>query len=121
MWPKTTIVDWSAFEGLGLFLWLPSAHFVPELASMAYEELRQIMVLKQQDVDPDFSEKSLISDLANSHLSVYIYKQNNRIWDQNPDEIHVTPLHAEKVSGWGPLWSGDVIGIASLKTITVKL
>lgn len=68
-------------------------------------------VLEQQEVDADFSKKVLFSDEAHFQLSGYVNKQNSRIWgDENPHNIHETPLHAEKVTVWCALWSGGVIG-----------
>ena len=61
--------------------------------------------------NPDFHEKIIMSDEAHFHLDGYVNKQNSRFWaDGNPQIIHESPLHPEKVTVWCGIWSGGVIG-----------
>ena len=57
-----------------------------------------------------FSNKIFFSDQAHFPFGGYVNKRNCRIWGfENPQVIEERPLHAEKVTVWCTLWSGDVI------------
>ncbi|GFT93077.1 putative transposable element [Trichonephila clavipes] len=62
-------------------------------------------------VVPDFHKRILFSDEAHFWLNGYVNKQNCRIWSEaNPQEYVETPLHPEKLTVWGALWAGGIIG-----------
>ena len=53
-----------------------------------------------RDID-NFSEKMIMSDEAHFHLSGHVNKQNSRFWGSgNPQIIHKTSLHPQKVTVW---------------------
>ncbi|GFV43499.1 uncharacterized protein TNCV_4592231 [Trichonephila clavipes] len=44
-------------------------------------------------------------------LNGYVSKQNCRIWSEANPQVYVeTPLHPEKLTVWGALWAGEIIG-----------
>ncbi|GFW19232.1 transposable element Tc3 transposase [Trichonephila clavipes] len=44
-------------------------------------------------------------------LNGYVNKQNCRIWSEVHPQVYVeTPLHPEKLTAWGALWAGGIIG-----------
>lgn len=60
---------------------------------------------------PDFYAKLLMSDEAHFHLSGHVNKQNSRFWaTENPQILHETPLHPQKVTVWCAVCSLTVIG-----------
>ncbi|GFV16674.1 uncharacterized protein TNCV_4418611 [Trichonephila clavipes] len=62
-------------------------------------------------VVPDFQKRTLFSDEAHFWLNGYVNKQNCRIWSEANPQVHVeTPLHPEKLTFWGALWAGGIIG-----------
>ncbi|GFW20965.1 uncharacterized protein TNCV_1714721 [Trichonephila clavipes] len=51
------------------------------------------------------------TDEAHFWLNGYVNKQNCRIWSEaNPQMYVETPLHQEKLTVWGALWAGGIIG-----------
>ncbi|GFX37976.1 hypothetical protein TNCV_3835771 [Trichonephila clavipes] len=62
-------------------------------------------------VVPDFHKRILFSDEAHFWLNGYVNKQNCRIWSEANPQVYVeTPLHPEKLTVWGALWAGGIIG-----------
>ncbi|GFV77563.1 uncharacterized protein TNCV_1070921 [Trichonephila clavipes] len=62
-------------------------------------------------VVPDFHKRILFSDEAHFWLNGYVNKQNCRIWSAANPQVYVeTPLHPEKLTVWGALWAGGIIG-----------
>src|SRR5215469_12205854 len=62
-------------------------------------------------VDDQFSKKIIFSDEAHFHLSVFVNKQNCRIWaNVNPSVIVEKPMHLQRVTVWCGLWAGGFIG-----------
>ncbi|GFV80158.1 uncharacterized protein TNCV_1477201 [Trichonephila clavipes] len=62
-------------------------------------------------VVPDFHKRILFSDEAHFWLNGYVNKQNCRIWSEANPQVYVeTPLHPEKLTVWGALWTGGIIG-----------
>ncbi|GFT92480.1 uncharacterized protein TNCV_1053801 [Trichonephila clavipes] len=62
-------------------------------------------------VVPDFHKRILFSDEAHFWLNGYVNKQNCRIWSEANSQVYVeTPLHPEKLTVWGSLWAGGIIG-----------
>ncbi|GFX79905.1 transposase [Trichonephila clavipes] len=62
-------------------------------------------------VVPDFHKRILFSDEAHIWLNGYVNKQNCRISSEaNPQVYAETPLHPEKLTVWGALWAGGIIG-----------
>ncbi|GFW93769.1 uncharacterized protein TNCV_4220501 [Trichonephila clavipes] len=57
-------------------------------------------------------KKTLSScDEAYFWLKGYVNKQNCRIWSEANPQVYVeTPLHPEKLTVWGALWAGGIIG-----------
>ncbi|GFY15923.1 putative DD41D transposase [Trichonephila clavipes] len=63
------------------------------------------------DVVPDFHKRILFSDEAHFWLNGYVNKQNCRIWSEANPQVYVeTQLHPEKLTVWGALWAGGIIG-----------
>ncbi|GFW05824.1 uncharacterized protein TNCV_602961 [Trichonephila clavipes] len=53
----------------------------------------------------------LFSDEAHFWLNGYVNKQNCRIWSEANPQVYVeTPLHPEKLTVWGVLAAGGIIG-----------
>ncbi|GFV79061.1 uncharacterized protein TNCV_2612471 [Trichonephila clavipes] len=62
-------------------------------------------------VVPDFHKRILFSDEAHFWLDGYVNKQNCLIWSEANPQVYVeTPLHPEKLTVWGALWAGGIIG-----------
>ncbi|GFU13831.1 putative DD41D transposase [Trichonephila clavipes] len=62
-------------------------------------------------VVPDFHKRILFSDETHFWLNGYVNKQNCRIWSEANSQVYVeTPLHPEKLTVWGALWAGGIIG-----------
>ncbi|GFV65502.1 hypothetical protein TNCV_1737391 [Trichonephila clavipes] len=62
-------------------------------------------------VVPDFHKRILFSDEAHFWLNGYVNKQNCRIWREANPQVYVgTPSHPEKLTVWGALWAGGIIG-----------
>ncbi|GFV56422.1 truncated putative DD41D transposase [Trichonephila clavipes] len=62
-------------------------------------------------VVPDFQKRILFSDEAHFWLNGYVNKQNCRIWSEANSQVYVeTTLHPEKLTVWGALWAGGIIG-----------
>ncbi|GFX15195.1 transposable element Tc3 transposase [Trichonephila clavipes] len=62
-------------------------------------------------VVPDFHKRILLSDEAHFWLNGYVDKQNCRICSEANPQMYVdTPLHPEKLTVWGALWAGEIIG-----------
>ncbi|GFX00683.1 uncharacterized protein TNCV_2236901 [Trichonephila clavipes] len=54
---------------------------------------------------------SEMSDETHFWLNGYVNKQNCRIWSKANPQVYVeTPLHPEKLTVWGALWAGGIIG-----------
>ncbi|GFV07927.1 transposable element Tcb2 transposase [Trichonephila clavipes] len=67
-------------------------------------------------VVPDFHKRTLFSDEAHFWLNSYVNKQNCRIWSEANPQVYVeTPLHPEKLTVWGALWAGGIIGLYFFK------
>ncbi|GFV54144.1 putative transposable element [Trichonephila clavipes] len=50
-------------------------------------------------------------DEAHFWLNGYVNKQNCHIWSEANPQVYVeTPLHPEKLTVWGALWAGGIIG-----------
>ncbi|GFT87844.1 putative transposable element [Trichonephila clavipes] len=50
-------------------------------------------------------------------LNGYVNKQSCRIWSEANPQVYVeTPLHPEKLTVWGALWAGGIIGSYFFKT-----
>ncbi|GFV83760.1 DUF4817 domain-containing protein [Trichonephila clavipes] len=61
-------------------------------------------------VVPDFHKRILFSDEAHFWLNGYVNKQNCRIWSEANPQVYVeTPLHPEKLTVWGALWTGGIL------------
>lgn len=59
----------------------------------------------------DLSENLFTSDEAHFHMCGYVNKQNSRYWSQeNPKEIHQTPLHSQKVTVWCAVSAQGIVG-----------
>ncbi|GFY23579.1 putative DD41D transposase [Trichonephila clavipes] len=59
----------------------------------------------------DFHKRIFFSDEAHFWLNGYVNKQNCRIWSEANPQVYVeTPLHTEKLTVWGVLWAGGIIG-----------
>ncbi|GFU50944.1 hypothetical protein TNCV_4461401 [Trichonephila clavipes] len=57
-----------------------------------------------------FSMKKRDCDEAHFWLNGYVNKQNCRIWSEANPQVYVeTPLHPEKLTVWGALWSGGIL------------
>ena len=68
-------------------------------------------MLQLVNANHDFHEKILMSDEAHFHLNGYVNKQNCRFWSEdNPQIIHQSPLHPEKVTVWSAICSTGIIG-----------
>ena len=53
----------------------------------------------------------MFSDEAHFWLNGFVNKQNCRIWDKNnPQEVHETQLHPDKLTVWCGLHAGGIIG-----------
>ncbi|GFW91109.1 DDE_3 domain-containing protein [Trichonephila clavipes] len=62
-------------------------------------------------VFPDFHKRILFSDEAHFWLNGYVNEQICRIWSEANPQVYVeTPLHPEKLTFWGALWAGGIIG-----------
>ncbi|GFW38436.1 putative LOC101896122 [Trichonephila clavipes] len=86
----------------------PSRAFGTKL-SMKFVEWAQNEIA----VVPDFHKRILFSDEAHFWLNGYVNKQNCRIWSEANPQVYVyveTPLHPEKLTVWGALWAGGIIG-----------
>lgn len=52
-----------------------------------------------------------MSDEAHFHLSGYVNKQNCRFWaEDNPRQLHETPLHSQKVTVWCAISAQQIVG-----------
>ncbi|GFT74407.1 uncharacterized protein TNCV_539391 [Trichonephila clavipes] len=52
-----------------------------------------------------------LADEVHLWLNSYVKKQNCRIWSEANPQVYVeTPLHPEKLTVWGALWAGGIIG-----------
>ncbi|GFX93852.1 hypothetical protein TNCV_1590271 [Trichonephila clavipes] len=50
------------------------------------------------------------SDEAHFWLNGCVNKQNCRIWSEANPQVYVeTPLHPEKLTVWGALWTGGIL------------
>ncbi|GFV90787.1 transposase [Trichonephila clavipes] len=59
----------------------------------------------------DFHKRIFFSDEAHFWLNGYVNKQNCGIWSEANPQVYVeTPLHPEKLTVWGALWTGGIIG-----------
>ncbi|GFT34223.1 uncharacterized protein TNCV_4130171 [Trichonephila clavipes] len=59
----------------------------------------------------DFHKRILFSDEAHFWLNGYANKQNCRVWSEANPQVYVeTPLHPAKLTVWGALWAGGIIG-----------
>ncbi|GFT66784.1 DUF4817 domain-containing protein [Trichonephila clavipes] len=59
----------------------------------------------------DFHKRILFSDEAHFWLDGYVNKQNCRILSEANPQVYVeTPLHPEKLTVWGALSAGGIIG-----------
>ena len=66
--------------------------------------------------DPHFYRKIVLSDVAHYWLNGYVNKQNCRFGGEDQsEELQKLPKHSEKVTVWGGLWAGDIIGPYFLK------
>ncbi|GFX12707.1 DUF4817 domain-containing protein [Trichonephila clavipes] len=60
---------------------------------------------------PDFHKRILFRDEAHFWLNGYVNKQKCCIWSEANPQVYVeTPLHTEKLTVWGTLWAGGIIG-----------
>ncbi|GFV12275.1 transposable element Tc3 transposase [Trichonephila clavipes] len=86
---------------------------------LKYDQARRRFVEWAQNeiaVVPDFHMRILFSDEAHFWLNGYVNKQNCRIWSEANPQVYVeTPLHPEKLTVWGALWAGGIIGLYFFK------
>jgi len=66
-------------------------------------------ILEQLEINPNFAKQIIFSDEAHFWMNGYVNKQNCRIWDANPREIHQLQMYPEKVTVWCGFWSGGII------------
>uniref|UniRef100_A0A8C5WFK5 DUF4817 domain-containing protein n=1 Tax=Leptobrachium leishanense TaxID=445787 RepID=A0A8C5WFK5_9ANUR len=68
-------------------------------------------LLDMFDENEDLVHNLWMSDEAHFHLSGFVNKQNFRYWsDENPQQLHQTPLHSSKVTVWCAMSSLGLIG-----------
>ncbi|GFV78939.1 uncharacterized protein TNCV_4346981 [Trichonephila clavipes] len=86
---------------------LVALHFKYDQARRRFVEWAQNEIA----VVPDFHKRILFSDEAHFWLNGYVNKQNCHIWSEVIPQVYVeTPLHPEKLTVWGALWAGGIIG-----------
>ncbi|GFV19820.1 transposable element Tc3 transposase [Trichonephila clavipes] len=86
---------------------LEALHFKYDQARRRFVEWAQNEIA----VVPDFHKRILFSDEAHFWLNGYVNKQNCRVWSEANPQVYVkTPLHPEKLTVWGALWAGRIIG-----------
>ncbi|GFV53161.1 uncharacterized protein TNCV_3705321, partial [Trichonephila clavipes] len=86
---------------------LVALHFKYDQARRRFVEWAQNEIA----VVPDFHKRILFSDEVHFWLNGYVNKQNCRIWSEANPQVYVeTPLHPEKLTVWGALWAGGIIG-----------
>ena len=67
--------------------------------------------LEKLETDPFFYEKIIFSDEAHFCLNGLVNKQNCRILaNENPNTVHETPLHPQKLTVWCAFWYGSIMG-----------
>lgn len=67
--------------------------------------------LESMENDPDFHRKIIFSDEAHFWLNGFVNKQNCRYWcESNPQVVHESPLHPQRITVWCGLWYGGIIG-----------
>ncbi|CAK9827661.1 hypothetical protein ANTRET_LOCUS5336 [Anthophora retusa] len=90
------------------------------------KEQRVEWIMEQQQVDVDFSNKTIFSDETHFHLDGFVNRQNCRIWcSENPRESVGKQMHSQRVTAWSGFWAGGIIGPfffenAADQTITVN-
>ena len=61
--------------------------------------------------EPEFHQKTIMSDEVHFHLVGYVNKQNCRIQgSENPKMIIEKPLYSQRVTVWCGFWARGIIG-----------
>ncbi|EFN81054.1 hypothetical protein EAI_05801, partial [Harpegnathos saltator] len=66
--------------------------------------------IMEQQVDADFSNKSIFSDEAHFHLDGLVNRHNCRIWGSENPRMTVEKQMHPRVTVWCGVWAGGIIG-----------
>ena len=86
---------------------------VQKLELQDYEKRKQFAswFINQSELNPNFTEKIIMSDEAYFCIDGSVNKQNGRFWaEHNPQVVQPRPLHSKRITVWCAVIAQKIIG-----------